>query len=82
MGTRLVDYLIADRFVVPEAHFRDYEEHIVHLPDCYQPNDPHRVAGAMPTRAEAGLPETGMVFCSFNETYKITPGMFDVWMVC
>jgi predicted O-linked N-acetylglucosamine transferase (SPINDLY family) len=80
MGTRLVDYLIADRFVVPEAHFRDYDEHIVHLPDCYQPNDPHRVAGAPPTRADAGLPETGMVFCSFNETYKITPVMFDIWM--
>jgi protein O-GlcNAc transferase len=80
MGTRLVDYLIADRFVVPAAHFRDYDERIVHLPDCYQPNDPHRVIGATPTRADAGLPETGMVFCSFNETYKITPDMFDIWM--
>ena len=80
MGTRLVDYLIADRFVVPEAHFRDYDEHIVHLPECYQPNDPHRVIGATPTRTDAGLPETGMVFCSFNETYKITPAMFDIWM--
>jgi predicted O-linked N-acetylglucosamine transferase (SPINDLY family) len=80
MGTRLVDYLIADRFVVPEAHFPHYDEHIVHLPDCYQPNDPHRVTGAIPARADAGLPETGMIFCSFNETYKITPGMFDIWM--
>jgi predicted O-linked N-acetylglucosamine transferase (SPINDLY family) len=80
MGTRLVDYLIADRFVVPEAHFRDYDERIVHLPDCYQPNDPHRVMGPTPTRTEAGLPEIGMVFGSFNETYKITPGMFDIWM--
>lgn len=80
MGTRLVDYLIADRFVVPEAHFRDYDEHIVHLPDCYQPNDPHRLTDATPTRSDAGLPETGMVFCSFNETYKITPVMFDIWM--
>jgi protein O-GlcNAc transferase len=80
MGTRLVDYLIADRFVVPSEHWRDYDEHIVHLPDCYQPNDPHRLIGALPTRADAGLPESGMVFCSFNETYKITPGMFDIWM--
>ena len=59
MGTRLVDYLIADRFVVPDAHFRDYDEHIVHLPDCYQPNDPQRVIGPTPTRTDAGLPETG-----------------------
>jgi len=80
MGTRLVDYLIADRFVVPDEHFRFYDEHIIHLPDCYQPNDPHRVIGTTPTRTEAGLPETGMVFCSFNETYKITPTIFDIWM--
>ena len=80
MGTRLVDYLIADRFVVPHAHFHDYDERIVHLPDCYQPNDSQRTIAATPSRTDAGLPETGMVFCSFNETYKITPGMFDIWM--
>ncbi len=80
MGTRIVDYLIADRFVVPESQFHHYDEHIVHLPDCYQPNDPQRVIGATPTRTAAGLPATGMVFCSFNETYKITPTMFDIWM--
>jgi predicted O-linked N-acetylglucosamine transferase (SPINDLY family) len=80
MGTRLVDYLIADRFVVPEAHFRYYDERIVHMPDCYQPNDPRRLVGPTPTRTDAGLPEMGVVFCSFNETYKITPGVFDIWM--
>jgi predicted O-linked N-acetylglucosamine transferase (SPINDLY family) len=80
MGTRLVDYLIADSFVIPETHFRYYDERIVHLPDCCQPNDPLRSMGAVPARADAGLPETGFVFCSFNETYKITPAMFDVWM--
>ncbi|HYR84577.1 MAG TPA: tetratricopeptide repeat protein [Terriglobia bacterium] len=80
MGTRLVDYLIADRFVVPEAHFRFYDEHVIHLPDCYQPNDPHRLIGPAPSRTVAGLPEAGMVLCSFNETYKITPTLFDIWM--
>jgi protein O-GlcNAc transferase len=80
MGTRLVDYIIADRFVVPSAHFRYYDERVVHLPDCYQPNDPLRPIGATPSRSDAGLPETGIVFCSFNETYKITASMFDIWM--
>ena len=80
MGTRVVDYLIADHFVVPDAHLGHYDEHVVHLPDCYQPNDPQRAIAATPTRAEAGLPEAGLVFCSFNETYKITPTMFDIWM--
>jgi protein O-GlcNAc transferase len=80
MGTRLVNYLIADAFVVPNAHFKYYDEHVVHLPHCYQPNDPHRPIGPTPTRTDAGLPDAGVVFCSFNETYKITPKMFDVWM--
>jgi len=80
MGTRIVDYLIADRFVVPESHFAHYVERVVHLPDCYQPNDPKRAIGVTPSRHEAGLPDTGFVFCSFNETWKIAPVMFDLWM--
>src|SRR5207244_12407397 len=63
-----------------ESHFPYYTERIVHLPDCYQPNDPQRAIGPTPPRAEAGLPDTGMVFCSFNETYKISPVMFEIWM--
>ena len=52
-----------------------------YLPDTYQPNDSRRrIAERTPTRAEVGLPEPGFVFCSFNNSYKITPAMFDVWM--
>ena len=32
------------------------------------------------SRTDAGLPEQGFVFCCFNNTYKILPGVFDVWM--
>ncbi len=80
MGTPLVDYLIADPFIVPAEHFADYDEQIVQLPDCYQPNDPKRIIGPTPSRLAAGLPEAGLVFASFNEAYKITPVLFDVWM--
>ena len=53
----------------------------MHLPDCYQVNDRRRaIAERAPTRAEPGLPETGFVFCCFNNNYKITPAVFDVWM--
>ena len=31
-------------------------------------------------RAEAGLPETGFVFCCFNHNWKITAQLFDIWM--
>src|SRR5262249_32570551 len=54
---------------------------IVHLPHCYQVNDSRRaISEHTPTRREAGLPEQGFVFCCFNNNYKITPPVFDVWM--
>jgi len=54
---------------------------LVHLPNCYQPSDTTReIAEPAPSRAECGLPETGFVFCCFNNSYKITPAFFDIWM--
>ena len=81
MGAGHIDYIIADRFVLPEDHRRHYAEQVVYLPDCYLPNDDaSREMGAVPTRREAGLPDKGFVFCSFNQVYKFTPDLFDVWM--
>ena len=81
MGARYIDYLIADRRIVPEEHERNYSEKVVCLPESYQPNDrKRRIAERMPTRAEEGLPDTGFVFCSFNGGFKITPVLFDIWV--
>jgi len=81
MGASYVDYLIADRRVVPEAREQHYSEQIVFLPESYQANDRTRpIAERTPARAEEGLPATGFVFCCFNISCKITPDVFDVWM--
>ncbi len=81
MGAPFIDYIIADKVVAPLEHQPFYTEKIVQLPDCYLVNDGNRkIAGATPTRQAAGLPDRGFVFCCFNSTYKITPGIFDVWM--
>jgi len=81
MGAEYIDYIIADRFVIPEDHHSFYSEKVVYLPDSYQPNDSKRLIGDYrPTRAEVGLPDVGFVFCSFNHNYKITPLVFDIWM--
>jgi len=81
MGAPYIDYLIADHHVIPADHDRFYSEKIVRLPDAYQVNDSRRpIAEATPTRAEAGLPQSGFVFCCFNSNYKITPEIFAVWM--
>ncbi len=57
-----------------------YTERIARMPVCYQPNDRMRVVAATLTRADYGLPEDARVFCCFNQTYKITPDVFAVWM--
>ena len=81
LGMSGVDYMIADAVVVPDEHRPFYDEAVVHLPYSYQPNDRRR-AGADPTasRGAHGLPEDGFVFCCFNNTYKMTPLVFDIWM--
>jgi len=76
-----MDYLIADKIVIPESERRFYSEKIVYLPDTYLPNDiQRRIGERVFKRAEAGLPEAGFVFASFNNSYKFTPDVFDVWM--
>ncbi len=81
MGSRVMDYIIADKTVAPFEHALFFSEKIVQLPDSYQVNDTHRkVSPNVPMRRQVGLPEQGFVFCSFNNNWKITPAMFDVWM--
>ncbi|HSF48790.1 MAG TPA: tetratricopeptide repeat protein [Burkholderiales bacterium] len=81
MGADYIDYILADRVVIPEQHHPCYTEKVVYLPDTYQVNDSKRViADRTPARSAVGLPERGFVFCSFNNNYKISPPVFDVWM--
>ncbi|MFK0331173.1 glycosyl transferase [Rhizobium sp. NPDC090275] len=78
-GTDL-DYVIGDRFVLPETSKPYYHEKFVHLPDTYQPNDP--IGRPMPqpvSRAQYGLPFDKFVFASFNASRKLTPETVDVW---
>jgi predicted O-linked N-acetylglucosamine transferase (SPINDLY family) len=81
VGSDRIDYIIVDRFVAPLEHQPFYSEKLVHLPECYQVNDrDRRVAERAPSRAECGLPPEGFVFCCFNNSYKITPEFFAIWM--
>jgi protein O-GlcNAc transferase len=81
MGTDYMDYIIADRVVIPAGQRQYYREKVVWLPDTFQANDSMKRVGAhLVTRAEMGLPEMAFVFCAFSNTYKITPPVFDIWM--
>ena len=80
LGTDAFDFIFADRVLVPESSAQHYAENIAWLPS-YQVNDRQRPVGERRfSRAELGLPEQGFVFCCFNNSYKITPFVFDSWM--
>lgn len=79
-GAGFIDYVLGDAVVAPPEHQAFYSEKIVTLPDCFFPLDTGKRMAAPLTRAEAGLPETGFVFCCFNRNWKITPPVFDSWL--
>jgi predicted O-linked N-acetylglucosamine transferase (SPINDLY family) len=80
-GLPFIDHVIADRYLIPEHLAHHYSEKPVYLPTVYQVSDRQRTAAdRTPTRAECGLPAEGVVFCSFNNNYKITPDMFRCWL--
>lgn len=81
IGAPYMDYIIADRVIVPEESEKYYSEELVILPGSYQVNDRKRkISDRKFTRAELGLPEDAIVFCCFNNNFKIMPYIFDVWM--
>ncbi len=80
LGAPYIDYILADRIVIPQHEQHFYSERIAWLPDCYQANDSKRAEAGQSNRAAHGLPEDGFVFCSFNQTYKLTPHVFASWM--
>ena len=78
-GADFIDYIIGDPVVTPLAHAENYTEHIAQLPDSYQPNDRQRALPPAPSRASLGLPDDKVVLCCFNQTYKLSPHMLDLW---
>jgi protein O-GlcNAc transferase len=79
-GKPLFDHILTDDFVTPDSEDVNFAESPLRLPVCYQPNDRKRPLGKPTTRAEHGLPDDAFVFCSFNQTFKIIPQVFDIWM--
>jgi predicted O-linked N-acetylglucosamine transferase (SPINDLY family) len=81
MGAEFIDYVIADATVAPFDQQKFFDERIVHLPGCFLAVDDRlEVAPTTPVRSELGLPATGFVFCSFNNSYKFTKTSFESWM--
>jgi predicted O-linked N-acetylglucosamine transferase (SPINDLY family) len=79
MGAPFVDYLLGDRFAIPQEQRKHYAERIVYLPGCFQANDRSRPRTVPVARSQCGLPADAVVLCCFNSAFKINPRMCDVW---
>jgi len=81
MGADFIDYMIVDPILVPPDQQVSFAEKLVHLPECYLPSDTTRqIAEPGAPRSAYGLPDNGVVFACFNNSYKITPPIFEIWM--
>jgi protein O-GlcNAc transferase len=80
-GASCIDYLIGDTVAIPDGEDGHFSEHIIRMPHAFLPNDDRQpIATETPRRSDLALPRDGIVFCAFNNTYKINPRMFDIWM--
>ena len=81
MAVDFIDYIIADKTLIPAESKKYYAEKIIYLPDSYQVNDRKKIISDKQfSRAELELPENSFVFCCFNNNFKIQPSTFDGWM--
>ena len=83
LGANFYDYLIADRVAVPQEHAMHYSEKLAYMPNSFFPADTlvhHEDFGSIPSRDSQGLPEEAFVFACFNNSYKIEPQVFTLWM--
>ena len=80
-GANCIDYIIADKTLIPEKNQKYYSEKIIYLPDTYQVNDSKKkISDKVFTRNELNLPKDSFVFCCFNHSSKINPEIFNIWM--
>ncbi len=81
MGADFIDYILADNILIPDEQRRNYSERLLAMPHTYFPYDrDQKISDKQTTRADFGLPEDALVFCCFNQIYKIGPREFDIWM--
>ena len=78
-GADYIDYFIGDAIVTPLDQAGHYSEKLALMPRCYQPNDRQRPRPVACTRDQVGLPRDALVLCGFNQPFKLSPAVFDVW---
>jgi predicted O-linked N-acetylglucosamine transferase (SPINDLY family) len=81
MGSKYFDYIIADKIVIPEENKKYFSEKVIYLPNCYQANQEKiEISNKNLNKKDFGLPQDKFIFGCFNNSYKITPLIFESWM--
>jgi predicted O-linked N-acetylglucosamine transferase (SPINDLY family) len=81
LGADFMDYIVADRFLIPGENQKYFNEKPLYLPNTYMPTDDCREISQKPmSRSDMGLSDCAFIFCCFNNNYKISPNEFDIWM--
>ena len=79
-GSNKIDYIIADKTVIPEKNKKFFTEKIIYLPNSYQPSEKDRIISKKEfTKKDLNLPENDFIFCCFNSNKKILPSILDLW---
>lgn len=79
MGSKYIDYIIGDKYLIPEHYADLYTEKIIYIPSYQVSNTNREVSTKQLNKNEYGLPEDKFIYCCFNNTFKITPSIFDRW---
>lgn len=79
-ASKSIDYIIADKIVIPEKNKKFFSEKIIYLPHSYQPSERIRTLSEKKiTKEELSLPQNEFIFCCFNTNKKILPNTLKLW---
>jgi predicted O-linked N-acetylglucosamine transferase (SPINDLY family) len=77
-----MDYIIADKYLIPNEKQKFYFEKIIYMPNSFIPHDDSKKnhTNSNYNRKKFNLPESSFIYCCFNSVYKIDPIIFNCWM--
>lgn len=76
----LFDFILADKYIIPDGKINDYAEKVLYLPHCYQPNIANRPKLIPKTKIDYGFNDNTFIYASFSQPIKITKDQFHIWM--
>lgn len=80
MAAPFIDFIIADRIIIPENLKKNYTEKVIYIDPCYQPHSKIISKTQNKLRSEYGFEDEDFIYSSFNDCKKLSPIIFKLWM--